>query len=126
MAAFARSPMALIRIMLLSAFAATTLAATKFTPEAMLSVSRRGAANPNPAGTLSLYTASKYDFEEHANGHSLNVLDLTTKKTWLFSNSSAVGEANWLGDGNKIVWLVYEDDGSTSFNIGDASKPDAK
>lgn len=116
--------MALIRVFLFALFATVTFA-IKFTPEAMLSVNRRAAGNPNPAGTLALYSNTKYNFTTHKNAVSLNVIDLKTEKSTLFSNSSAVGEATWLGDGNKIVWLQYEDDGSTSFNIGDASKPDA-
>lgn len=116
--------MTVFRIFLLGLLASMTYA-IKLTPEAIISVNNRGAANPNPAGNLALYTDSKYDFNTHENSVSLNIIDLNTGLSTLFSNSSAVGEANWLGDGNKFIWVQYEVDGSTSFNIGDASKPSA-
>lgn len=97
-----------------------------FTPEAMLSAPRRGSALPNPDGTLALYTLSEYSFTEHKTTRGLYVMDLTNGSSWLFSNSSAVSNAVWLGDGNKIIWLVLEDDGSTSFAVGDATLPGAE
>jgi hypothetical protein len=96
--------------------------AIKFTPEAMISAPRRGTAEPNPDGTLALYTVSTYSFEQHKRSHELRVLDLKTGDSWVFTNAS-IGEAHWLGDGNKILWLEYKEDGSTGFFIGDAKKP---
>src|ERR1700712_4203023 len=84
-----------MRVLLLAFFSWAALA-VQFTPEAMLSVLRRGSALPNPAGTLALYTVSKYSFEKHKSAISLNVIELTTGKSTLFSNSSAVGEAVWI------------------------------
>ena len=89
----------------------------------MLSAPRRGAAVPNVAGTLALYTQTTYSFEKHKRAYGLYVLDLSNGSSWLYSNSSAVSNAVWLGDGNKIVWLVSEDDGTTSFKVGDATAP---
>lgn len=98
----------------------------KFTPEALISAPRRGTALPNSAGTLALYTLSEYSFEAHKTSRGLYVLDLAKGTSWQFSNSSAVSNAAWLGDGNKIIWLVSEDDGTTSFAVGDATKPQAE
>lgn len=97
-----------------------------FTPQAMLSSPRRGAAIPNADGTLALYTVATYSYEEHYNAHELRVMNLANGTSWLFSNSSAISNANWLGDGSKIIWFVSEDDGSTSFVVGDATAPSAE
>ncbi|KAL2060306.1 hypothetical protein VTL71DRAFT_9701 [Oculimacula yallundae] len=98
---------------------------TQFTPEEMLSVSRRGTALPNVAGTLALYTTSQYSFETHKNSHGLWVMNLTSGEKWLYTNSSAVSDQNWL-NGNQFVWFVSEEDGSTSVKVGDTTTPDAK
>ena len=101
----------------------TTTDTTQFTPEEMLSVSRRGTALPNAAGTLALYTTSQYSFETHENSHGLWVMNLTNGESWLYTNSSAVSDPNWL-NGNMFVWFVGEEDGSTSVVVGDATMPD--
>ncbi|QSZ33781.1 hypothetical protein DSL72_005353 [Monilinia vaccinii-corymbosi] len=98
----------------------------KWTPEAMLSSPGREAAVPNADGTLALYTTSTYSFKKHSMAYELRVMNLANGTSWLFSNSSAIGNANWLGDGSKIIWLASEDDESTSFVVGDATAPDAK
>ncbi|PBP27784.1 dipeptidyl-peptidase-like protein V [Diplocarpon rosae] len=98
---------------------------TKYTPEEMLSVSRRSAALPNAAGTLALYTTSQYSFETHENTYGLWVLNITSGAEWLYTNSSAVGDTVWL-EGNEFVWFASEDDGSTSVAVGDATTPDAE
>jgi hypothetical protein len=124
MAVIMRWPLALIFLVLSSILSIVKASnSTAFTPEAMLSAPRRGTALPNPAGTLAIYTVSTYSFTKHKTSHELRVLDLHTKNTWLFSNSSDISNAIWLGDGNKIAWLVSEDDGSTSFAIGDVTLP---
>ncbi|KAE8449415.1 hypothetical protein EG329_008316 [Mollisiaceae sp. DMI_Dod_QoI] len=92
----------------------------------MLSAPRRGTALPNSEGTLALYTLSTHSFQTHKNAHGLYVMDLSNGSSWLFSNSSAIGEATWLGDGNTILWTVSEDDGTMSLLVGDATEPDAK
>ncbi|KAH6704007.1 Alpha/Beta hydrolase protein [Leptodontidium sp. MPI-SDFR-AT-0119] len=102
-----------------------TTITTQFTPEEMLSVSRRGTALPNAAGTLALYTTSQHSFETHSNTHGLWVMNLTNGESWLYTNSSAVSDPNWL-DGNMFVWFVGEEDGSTSVVVGDATTPDAE
>ena len=117
------SPVALIALILSILSISSATNSTLFTPKAMLSAPRRGTAIPNSEGTLALYTLSEYSFEKHKTAHGLYVLDLSNGSSWLFSNSSEISNAAWLGDRNKIIWLVSEDDGSTSFAIGDATSP---
>lgn len=121
-----KSPLALATLLLSSVLSVTAGNVTRFTPQEMLSIVRRGTALPNAAGTLALYTTSQHSFKSHKNSYGLWVMDLKNGSSWLFSNSSAVGDANWLGEGNTMVWLVGEDDGSTSFAVGDATTPSAK
>jgi hypothetical protein len=92
----------------------------------LLRAPRRGTAIPNSKGTLAFYTTSTYNFTTHAHKYGLWVMDLATGSSTLFSNSSAIGDATWFGDGNEIIWTVGEDDGSTSFVVGDATKPDVE
>jgi hypothetical protein len=124
MVAFTKSPTALALLFLSSILFVD--AASLFTPAAMLSAPRRGTAIPNSQGTLALYTTSTYNFTTHARKYGLWVMDLATGSSTLFSNSSAIGEAAWFGDGNEIIWTVGEDDGSTSLVVGDATNPDAE
>lgn len=127
MAPFTRLPMALVFMLLLIVVSVNaTSNSSIFTPAAMLSAPRRGTALPNSDGTLALYTTSTYNFTTHCRKYGLWVMDLSIGSSTLLSNSSAVGEAHWLGDGTEIIWLLYEDDGSTSFQVGDATKPDAE
>src|ERR1700684_3345365 len=121
MASFTKSPMAYVLLFLSSILFVD--AASLFTPAAMLSAPRRGTAIPNSKGTLALYTTSTYNFTTHTHKYGLWVMDLATGSSTLFSNSSAIGEATWFDDGNEIIWTVGEDDGSTSFVVGDATKP---
>jgi hypothetical protein len=98
-----------------------------FTPEAMLSVDRRGAAVPNAAGTLAFSAGNQYNFTTHKRKYYLNVLDLATGSKTLFSNSSADSNPVWLpGTKSKFAWFHSEDDGSTTVNVGDATTPDAE
>jgi hypothetical protein len=98
-----------------------------FTPEAMLSIDRRGVAVPNDAGTLAFSAGNQYNFTTHKRKYYLNVLDLATGSTTLISNSSADSNPVWLpGSATKFVWFHSEDDGSTTVNVGDAATPDAE
>ncbi|CZS94871.1 related to secreted dipeptidyl-peptidase V precursor [Rhynchosporium graminicola] len=102
-----------------------TNATRQFTPEEMLSVSRRGSALPNAAGTLALYTTTQYSFKNHSNAHGLWVMNLTNNESWLYTNSSAVSDLVWL-DGNTFVWFVSEKGGNTSVVVGDATTPEVE
>ncbi|RDL29927.1 Dipeptidyl-peptidase-like protein V [Venustampulla echinocandica] len=124
-----RSPFSLA-LLLLSGTVAVNAASNSsssplFTPEAMLSAPRRGAAIPNADGSLALYSTTTYNFTTHKRKYALSVTHLSNGTSWLLSNSSAVSNANWLGDGNKIVWFESEDDGSTTIKVGDATTPAA-
>ena len=92
----------------------------------MISAPRRSAATPNEAGTLAIYSSNTYNFTTHSRSYGTYVLNLKDKKSTLFTNSSAASDVNWLGDGNAIVWLSGEDDGTTTIYVGDATKPKAK
>jgi hypothetical protein len=122
MVSFTQSPMVLPLLFLSTILAVH--ASSLFTPAAMLSVTRRGTAIPNSKGTLALYTTSTYNFTTHAHKYGLWVIDLATSSSTLLSNSSAIGEATWFGDGNELLWTVGEDDGPISFVVGDATKAD--
>lgn len=118
-------PFVLFILLLSNALSVTAASnSTLFTPQAMLSAPRRGTALPSPDGTLAIYTVSTYSFTKHSTGHELRVMNLTEGTSWLFTNSSAVSNPLWLGDGTRFVWLISEDDGSTSFVAGDATLPD--
>jgi hypothetical protein len=126
MALFLKSPWATVFLLFSSLLSVNAANVTKFTPEAMLSAPRRGTALPNSEGTLALYTLSTHSFETHSNAHGLYVMDLSNGSSWLFSNSSAIGEATWLGAGTTILWTVSEDDGTMSLLVGDATQPSAE
>jgi hypothetical protein len=119
-----KSPLALAGLLLSSILSVN--GAGTFTPAAMLSAPRRSPATPNEKGTLAIYSDNTYNFTTHGRTYGTYVMNLSDGKSTLLSNSSAVSDVNWLGDGNKIVWLAGEDDGSTSVFVGDASAPKAK
>ncbi|KAI9645452.1 hypothetical protein NHQ30_006191 [Ciborinia camelliae] len=122
-----RSSLSLVALFSMGLVNATyTNSTSTFTPKAMLSSPRRGSANPNADGTLAFYSVATYSFEEHHNAHEFRVMNLGNGTSWLFSNSSTISNAHWLGDGSKLIWLVSEDDGSTSFVVGDATAPSAE
>lgn len=121
-----RSPFLLVACLSTTLVNAAYTNSSQFTPEVMLSAPRRGTAVPNADGTLAFYTVATYSFAKHSNAHELRVMDLSNGSSWLFSNSSAVSNANWLGDGSKVIWFESEDDGSTSLLVGDATAPGAE
>ncbi|PGG98965.1 hypothetical protein AJ79_08740 [Helicocarpus griseus UAMH5409] len=98
-----------------------TIRASKFTPKVMLSAPRRSAAIPNASGTLLAYTQTTYSFESHSTTSELRVLNVVTGSSVLLTNSYS-GSPQWLGDGNKLVWLRTEDNGNTSFIVGDGKQ----
>jgi hypothetical protein len=122
-----RSPLSLVVLLLLSIFSVNAgFNGTTFTPQAMLSAPRRGSALPNVDGTLALYTSTTWNFITHKRKHALSILNLSNGTSTSLSNSSAVSNAQWLSNGTTILWLVSEDDGSTTFAVGDATTPDAE
>ncbi|TVY81913.1 Dipeptidyl-peptidase [Lachnellula suecica] len=127
MVAIMRSPLSLVTLLLSSVLSVSAASnGTTFTPEAMLSAPRRGSALPNSEGTLALYTSTVWNFTTHTRKYALSVMDLSNGSSYLFSNSSVVSNAQWLGNGTTILWLASEDDGSTSFAVGDVTTPDAE
>ncbi|OAX81734.1 hypothetical protein ACJ72_03925 [Emergomyces africanus] len=85
--------------------------------EVMLSAPRRSAAIPNASGTLLAYTQTTYSFETHATTSELRVLDVSSGSSVLLTNSYS-GTPQWLGDGDKLVWLKEGDSGNTSVIVG--------
>ncbi|OJD21025.1 hypothetical protein ACJ73_07638 [Blastomyces percursus] len=83
----------------------------------MLSAPRRSAAIPNASGTLLAYTQTTYSFETHATTSELRVLDVASGSSVLLTNSYH-GSPQWLGDGDKLVWLQDGEKGSTNFIVG--------
>ncbi|KLJ11319.1 hypothetical protein EMPG_13414 [Blastomyces silverae] len=83
----------------------------------MLSAPRRSAAIPNASGTLLAYTQTAYSFETHATTSELRVLDVATGSSVLLTNSYH-GSPQWLGDGDKLVWLQDGEKGSSNFIVG--------
>ncbi|KAK2782925.1 hypothetical protein FQN53_009526 [Emmonsiellopsis sp. PD_33] len=96
-----------------------TRRASKFTPEVMLSTPRRSAGIPNPSGTLLAYTQSIYSFESHSTTTELRVLHVATGSSTALTNEFR-GTPQWLGDEDRLIWLKPEDNGHTSFLVGDA------
>ncbi len=89
----------------------------------LLSAPRRSTAIPNPVdGNLALYTVSTYSFESHNKNSEVRVLDISNGQSTLITNEEKASEPNWLGDGNKLVWLKEGDKGVTHLIVGDADK----
>lgn len=86
----------------------------------LLSAPRRSPAIPNPDGTLALYTVSTYSFESHQKTSEIKVLQLDNGQSTLITNDPDASEPNWLGDGNRIVWLKESKKGHTQLVQGNA------
>lgn len=93
-----------------------------FTPETMLSAPRRGTALPNADGTLALYTTTIWNFTTHERSYALSVMYLGSGETREVSNSSAVGNAQWLGNGTCVIWVVSEDEGGSRVEVVDVGE----
>ncbi|KAA8903590.1 secreted dipeptidyl peptidase [Sphaerosporella brunnea] len=78
--------------------AAASFAGAVFTPEKLISAPRRGDALPNPSGKLALYSTSAYSFETHSRSSWYNLLDISSGKSSILTNDSAVGEIVWVDD----------------------------
>ncbi|KAF3169298.1 putative dipeptidyl-peptidase 5 [Orbilia oligospora] len=73
----------------------------------LLGSPRLSSAVPNPAGTLALFSSSKYSFDKHDSNKSVHVVDITVPngevtKLWDDKN---VAETVWLGIGDYIGYL---------------------
>ncbi len=114
-------PLAFLALILSTFLSLANASPSAFTPAAMLSAPRRSTALPNSDGTLALYTTSEYNFTTHEHTYGTWVLETGSGGSTLWSNSSAIGEVHWLGDAGAVFWTVGEDDGTTSFWVGEAS-----
>lgn len=90
----------------------------------MISAPRRGVASPNPSGELALYSVAKYSFEEGANAHSWEVIDLKSGNvTDSGLNASEASEVIWLpGTDTGIIYINSTNEeipGGVTLWIGD-------
>jgi len=62
---------------------------------------------------------STYSFESHNKNSEIRVLDTSNGRSTLITNEEKASEPNWLGDGNKLVWLKEGGKGVTQLIVGD-------
>jgi hypothetical protein len=103
-----------------------TICANKFTPEVLLAAPRRGAATPNPDGTLIVYTVSTYSFESHSKSSEIRVLDIKTGQSKVLSSDLKASEPTWLLERNLVLWLKGGERGTTSLVLADADNLENK
>lgn len=98
------------------------LVADKLTPEVLLGTATRRPAVPNHDGNLALYTTSTHTLGQGTT-NELRVMTLETGSSRLISNSDAVHDATWLGDGtNSVIFLEDGEKGSTLVKILDVDE----
>jgi hypothetical protein len=96
----------------------------KLTPEAFLSLPRRGVLVPNENGTAGLYNVSTHDF---GNGtkKEWRVMDLESGTSRQLTEDGKVHDVNWLpGSVDMVVWLKDAGEGVTQLVIADIDSPD--
>ncbi|KAK6359957.1 putative dipeptidyl-peptidase 5, variant 2 [Orbilia brochopaga] len=73
----------------------------------LLGSARLSPAVPNPAGTLALFSASIYSFDEHKSTKSFHVVDLqvTNGKVSKLWDDKNIAETTWLGSGDFVAYL---------------------
>ena len=89
------------------------------TSRTLITSPRRTPAVPNADGSLALYSISKYSLGSHSETNEIQVVDLKTGKSTLFSDDSRNKEPTWLV-GNCVIWLKELEEGTTEFWIGKA------
>ena len=106
---------------IISATAAMTIRATKFTPEVLLSAPRRSEGAPNSDASKILYAISKYSFSEHVTKKEIRVLDVASQQTGLVTDDKSYSEPTWLDD-ETVLLLKSNDDGTTDLVVGSPTK----
>jgi hypothetical protein len=94
----------------------------------MLTAPTRGVANPNPKGTIALFSESQYSFEEESSTSAWKLLDLKTGEISESGlNASEVNEVVWLpGTDTGIIYINgtnAEIPGGVTLWVGDITKP---
>jgi hypothetical protein len=94
----------------------------------MLTAPTRGVANPNPKGTVALFSVSQYSFEEESTSSAWQLLDLKTGEiSDAGLNASEVNEVVWLPDTDTGIIYINgtneEIPGGVTLWIGDITKP---
>lgn len=106
---------------IISATAAMTIRAAKFTPEVLLSAPRRSEGAPNSDASKILYTVSTYSFAEHVTKKEIRVLDVESQQTGLVTDDKSYSEPAWLDD-ETVLLLKSSDDGTTDLVVGSPTK----
>ncbi|KAI5859088.1 dipeptidyl-peptidase [Tricharina praecox] len=78
--------------------AVAMVAQATLTPEKLISAPRRGEAVPNNSGKLAIYSTSEYSFETHSKKSWYSVMDVSTGRSTVLTNDSAVEEIVWVDD----------------------------
>lgn len=99
---------------------------TKFTPELLVTPPRRGAAIPNPNGTLAIFAQSTHVIDgETSKGY--RVLNIETGKIEQLFVDDKVTNVVWLGhDNNTLLCLCRGERGHTWVKTVDARKLSAE
>ncbi|MCJ1474015.1 hypothetical protein MMC13_002673 [Lambiella insularis] len=100
-----------------------TILKTQFTPEDLITAPRRSSATPSPDGKYALYTANKYALESHSETIEVQILDLDTERSTLFSDNQRNKAPSWLGN-SQILWSKDTDDGSTEIWTASVGRED--
>lgn len=95
-----------------------TVKALKFTPEVMLTATRRSAGVPNSNATEILYQASTYSLEKHSWHREIRVLEASSKESRVVTEAADASEPNWVDDDGSVLLLVPGKNGTTDVTIG--------
>lgn len=102
--------------------------AQKFTPEVLLSATRRSSAIPNSDGSQFLTTSRSWSFKEHKwIKQEVRVLDASSGDSSLVTDLEGASEPQWLGDNHVLVLAPADKEkhpGGTSVYVGSLSKWD--
>jgi dipeptidyl aminopeptidase/acylaminoacyl peptidase len=66
---------------------------------------------------------STYSFASHSKTLEIRALDVSSGQSTLITGDSKASEANWLGDGNEVVWLKEGENGNTSLIVANVDDP---
>lgn len=102
--------------------------AQKFTPEVLLSATRRGSPVPNSDGSLLLSASRSWSFKEHKwIKQEIRMLDASSGDSTFVTDLEGASEPQWLGDDHVLVLAPADkekDPGRTKVLIGSKSNWD--
>ena len=88
----------------------------------LLSAPRRSSAVPNAKGTLAIYTVSTYSFDSHKKTSEIRAINIDNGQSTLITNEEKTGEPNWLRNGDEVLWVKGEDDGTSKLLVGEVGE----